>query len=490
MNKKIVCIGVNHAGTSAIKTLLIENPKNQVIGFEANDNISFLGCGIALAIGGVVKNTKSLFYATPDELRKLGATIKMNHKVSEINFDKKYVIVEDLITHQKFQETFDVLVYAAGSWPYIMPFHKPEYKGVKLCKNYAQALSLIEDAKKDNVQKVAILGAGYIGVELTEAFAKTISHHKEVTLVDMEDRIMPRYFGKHFTNVIQSEMKKSKVNLLMEHKVVELVVDHNNNVKALKAENIKTKQVTEVGVDLVISCVGFAPQTKMLLNTLPNLALSRNKAVQVNQYAQALDTDGNVVKDLYVIGDSASQHYYPSNSHENVSLATNAVKLGVVAASHINYSQGPAFDVFKNVKIQGITGTNAISVFDYSFASTGVSKETAHLLNIEADSVFHEGNDRCEFMGENHYGKVMIELIWEKGTMRLIGAQIGSLSKFSHTETIYMLSLAIQKQLTLFDLLTVDVYFLPHLNKPLNFVLCAVVKALGLSFNDHCYLCN
>lgn len=115
MNRKIVCIGVNHAGTAAIKTLLVENPQNQVVGFEANDNISFLGCGIALAVSGVVKDTSSLFYASIDDLRKLGATIKIRHKVVQINFDKKYVVVENLATGEKFEEKFDTLIYAGGS---------------------------------------------------------------------------------------------------------------------------------------------------------------------------------------------------------------------------------------------------------------------------------------------------------------------------------------------------------------------------------------
>ncbi len=56
MSEKIVVIGVNHAGTSAIRTLLSQNPNHKVTAFDRNDNISFLGCGIALSVSGVVKN--------------------------------------------------------------------------------------------------------------------------------------------------------------------------------------------------------------------------------------------------------------------------------------------------------------------------------------------------------------------------------------------------------------------------------------------------
>lgn len=349
---------------------------------------------------------------------------------------------------------------------------------------------MIEDAKKTNIKKVAILGAGYIGVELAEAFAVAEDKKccKEVILVDMEDRIMSRYFDHNFTDLMEGEMRKNKIDLLLGYKVIGVTVDDNNNVRALKAENQKTKKVTEVAVDLIISCVGFAPQTKMLVDAVPQLALSQNKAVRVNKHAQALDDKGNVIQDLYVVGDSAAQYFVPSKTHENVALATNAVKLGVVAASHINYTQDEKFAVFQHVKLDGITGTNAICVFGYSYASTGISQDVAKHMGLEAASIFHEGNDRCEFMGDGEYAKVMIELVYDKKTLRLLGAQIGSPRKFSHTETIYMLSLAIQKEMTLLDLLTVDVYFLPHLNKPLNFMLCALVRALGLAFDDYCYL--
>ncbi|WP_391592198.1 FAD-dependent oxidoreductase / NADH oxidase [[Mycoplasma] cavipharyngis] len=483
MKKKIVVVGINHAGTSAIKTLLIENPNLEIVGFEKGETSSFLGCGIALAVGGIVDNVKSLFYSSPEQLSQMGAKIHTKHFVHEINYQEKYVLVENLTTKSTFKESFDVLIYAGGSWPLIMPFHKPEYKSVKLCKTYEQALELIEDAKKNNLKNIAILGAGYIGVELTEAFAKL--GNKNVTLIDMENRIMPRYFDVEFTDQVEASMKASGVNLLMSHKVNQLVTDNDNRVIALKAECTQTQKIEEVPVDLLISCVGFAPKTEILLKTLPNLKTSRNKAIAINEYAQALDQNNQPVPGLYIIGDSAATYYIPTNSHENVALATNAVKLGIAAASHINSDVSAEL---KKVKVDSITGTNAISVFGYSYASTGLSFEATKRLKIDADSAFHHGNDRCEFV--NEYSDVKVKLVWEKATKKLIGAQIGSSKDHPHTETIFVLSLAIQKSMTLYDLLTLDYYFLPHLNKPLNFILCAVVKALGLAFNDHCYLCS
>ncbi len=66
---KVVVIGCTHAGTAAIKNLRALNPDAEVTVFERNDNISFLSCGIALYVGGVVNDPKGLFYSSPEELK-------------------------------------------------------------------------------------------------------------------------------------------------------------------------------------------------------------------------------------------------------------------------------------------------------------------------------------------------------------------------------------------------------------------------------------
>lgn len=81
----------------------------------------------------------------------------------------------------------------------------------------------------------------------------------------------------------------------------------------------------------------------------------------------------------------------------------------------------------------------------------------------------------------NTYEKVTCKLVFDKSSLRLLGAQIGS-SENNHTESIYYLALAIQKGLNLVDLAFTDVFFLPHYNKPFNFVLGAIMQALGLNY--------
>ena len=67
---KIAVIGVNHAGTSAINTILDNYKGQEVIGFDANSNISFLGCGMALWIGKQISGPQGLFYSSKEKLEE------------------------------------------------------------------------------------------------------------------------------------------------------------------------------------------------------------------------------------------------------------------------------------------------------------------------------------------------------------------------------------------------------------------------------------
>jgi NADPH-dependent 2,4-dienoyl-CoA reductase/sulfur reductase-like enzyme len=175
---------------------------------------------------------------------------------------------------------------------------------------------------------------------------------------------------------------------------------------------------------------------------------------------------------IWAIGDSVAMYHAAYERNMQVALATNAVKSGIVAASNINGNEA--------VKVDSIVGTNAIHVFGHKMASTGISEEAAKRQGIPVAVNYVEENDRPEWMEE--YTTTKFKIVYEKDTLRLLGAQVASSHGESHTETIYYLALAIQKNLTLLDLAFTDVYFLPHFNKPFNFVLAAVMEALGLDY--------
>jgi NADPH-dependent 2,4-dienoyl-CoA reductase/sulfur reductase-like enzyme len=388
---KIIVIGINHAGTSAVRTLLAQNKNNEITAYDRNDNISFLGCGIALAVGGEVNNVDNLFYCSPLKLADKGAKINMNHDVLEVNYKDQYIIVKNLKTKEIIKDTYDKLIYAAGSWPIELnniPKENRNLENVEICKLFQHAKELIHKADSKSIESVAVIGSGYIGIELAEAYCRK---GKKVTLIDCEKRVLPRYFDAEFTTKLEGDITDSGITLALNEKVI------NFESKNSKVQKVITDK-NSYDADLVIKCVGFRPNTELL----PDANKISNGAIIVDEHMKTN------LPNVYAVGDAVAIYHASLNKHEQVALATNAVKSGIAAASNIN-----GVDI---VKIKSIVGTNAICVFGNNLASTGISEEAALRLNINAASSYVEDNDRPEFM--KSYNLTKFKLVYDKETLR------------------------------------------------------------------------
>ena len=479
--QKIVVIGVNHAGTTALKAIIRSNPNSEVVAYDRNDNISFLGCGIALWVGKEFSDPKGLFYATLEKLRSLGVKIKDKHEMIKYDGKAKTVTIKNLETNETFTETYDKLVLGIGSWPILNPGGKEipgliahhhdgsvvtdSLNGVKLTngihlsKLYQHAQAIIAHLSKPEVKKVVVIGAGYIGIELVEAFHKD---KKAVTLIDFESRIMPRYYDEQFTNDVEADMKKVGIKLQLGETLQEFIVKNN------KVSQVKTNKGV-YDADLVIMAVGFLPNTAVLKDESGKvqLKLDDRGAIEVDQYFQTSDPN------IYAIGDCINIRSNAWNKNVNIALATNAVRSGLIAG--INVAK---IDPKTRIAFPGVQGTNAIAVFGWKLCATGLSEVSAKAALGEKNvaAYFYQDTVFPPFMSENH--EVKIKIIWEKSSRRLLGAEIGS--THDHTETISMFSLAILKKVTIDELALVDMYFLPHFNKPYNFVTAAALLATGI----------
>ncbi|MYL59809.1 NADH oxidase, partial [Virgibacillus halodenitrificans] len=178
---KVAVIGCTHAGTAAINNILKLYPQAEIDVFEKNDNVSFLSCGIALYVGGVVNDANGLFYASVEQFEKQGVRMHMNHEVTSCDVNKKQLVAKDMKTNEITAVDYDKLIITSGSWPVTPPIPGSNLENVLLCKNFAHANEII--ARSASVENVVVVGAGYIGVELVEAFEQ---NGKNVTLIDSE----------------------------------------------------------------------------------------------------------------------------------------------------------------------------------------------------------------------------------------------------------------------------------------------------------------
>lgn len=441
---KVAVIGCTHAGTAAIVNTAQLYPNAEITVYERNDNISFLSCGIALYVGGVVKDPQGLFYSSPEKLAELGVTTKMRHEVINVDTAAKTLRARNLATGEEFNDTYDKLIMTTGSWPIIPKLEGMDLDGILLSKNYNHSNTIIERAEQ--VKRITVVGAGYIGVELVEAFQM---NGKQVTLIDGEERILSKYLDEEFTAPIQKSLEDHGIKLALGEKVSSFVGENGKVTKVITSKG-------EHETDLVILCIGFRPNTELLKGQVDMLP---NGAIMVNDYMQTS------LPDVFAAGDSCAIHYNPTGQHAYIPLATNAVRMGTLVARNL---------VESTIPYMGTQGTSGIKIYEDNIAGTGLTEEAAKAEGIEVESVMITDNYRPEFMPTVE--EVQLKVVYARGTRRILGAQI--MSKMDLTQSINTVSVCIQNRMTVDQLAFIDFFFQPHYNKPWNFLNTAGLQAL------------
>ncbi|MFC6324062.1 FAD-dependent oxidoreductase [Companilactobacillus baiquanensis] len=432
---KVSIIGCTHAGTFSAMNILKDHPDWEVSVFERNDNLSFLSCGIALWVSDRVSDPNKMFYSSPDDLAKLGAHMNMKHDVTNIDFDNKKLAVKNLESGETFEQDYDKLVITTGSAPIVPNIPGIDSDKVKLCKNWTNANELKENAS--DIKSAIVIGAGYIGAELAEGYA-TLG--KETTLIDALPDVLAKNLDPNMSKVAEQDYKDNNVTLGLSEKVQSFEDTADGVI-------VKTDK-NEYKADIAVMCVGFRPNTDMFkdeFETLPNGALI------VDEYMHTSKPD------VFSAGDAASVHYNPTNDNQYIPLATNSVRQGILVGANIEKD---------TAKYMGTQASSAVELFGRTYAASGLTAVHAKALGKEVESVSLEDNYRPEFMLTTT--PVLMNLVWDPETRVVLGGALTSM--YDVSQSANLLSLAIQKEVTIDELSMVDFLFQPNFDKPVNYV--------------------
>ena len=443
---KIVIIGVNHAGTAASNTILGNYPGNEVVCFEQNDNVSYLGCGTALYVGRQIPETQNLFYSSCQKLEDKGAKVLMQATVVEVNFAQKTVIA----TAQDgtpVSESYDKLILATGSRAIRPNLPGVELEGVHYLKTFQDGQKVDADLDNPVVKAVATIGAGYIGVEIAEAVRL---RGKETLLFDRQDACLSGYFDKAFSQNMDKALQDNGVKL-----------HYKEMLKEIKSSNGKrvTSIVTDKGeyaVDMVILAMGFTPRNEIAKG---KIATAPNGAFVVNTNQETS------MPGVYAIGDCATVFNNATGKQDYIALATNAVRSGIVAGHNVCGTQ---------LQSAGVQGSNGIQIYNYKMFSTGLCLEKAAAAGFDAGYVDYADKQKLGFMaGPNE--QVQLRIVYDVKTRKILGTQLASYRDVSMA--LHMFSLAIAKGVTINELPLLDIFFMPHFNQPFNYITMAGLTA-------------
>ena len=374
------------------------------------------------------------------------------------NYGDQNEVVVFLVDGKEHVESYDKLILATGSQPILPPIEGAEIKEgsrtfeatlenlqfVKLFQNAQEVIDKLNDKSQD-IKRVAVVGAGYIGVELAEAFQR---HGKEVILIDVVDTCLAGYYDHDLTELMAKNMESHGIKLAF-----------GETVKAVEGDTKVERIVTDKNaydVDMVVLAVGFRPNTALGAGKLETF---RNGAYLVNKKQETS------IKDVYAVGDCATVYDNALEDVNYIALASNAVRSGIVGGH--NAGGG-------DVESNGVQGSNGISIYGLNMVSTGLTEEKAKRFGFNPAVVESTDLQKAAFM-EDENEDVTIKIVYDKDTRKVLGAQM--VSRMDISMGIHMFSLAIQEGVTIDRLQLLDLFFLPHFNQPLSYIAKAAISA-------------
>lgn len=446
--KKIVIIGGCAAGPKAASKCKRINPDNIVELYTLENMVSYSACGLPYFIGGIVPNVNNLLVRSPEEFKKMGIDVFLNHKCTKINPDKKTVIFND-----EKEVSYDDLILCIGSNPFIPNIINYNLKNVFNLKVIEDGINIKNFAQTS--KSAVLIGAGYIALELLEAF---IRNDIKTTVIEKSSRIMPVFDDEISDEIKQEILNNSKglVEFINNDEVVEFLGNEN-------FEGVITRNGVKIEADFCVVAVGVKP----------NVDIARDAGIEIG-VTGAIKVDNKMrtsIENIWAAGDCTENIFIPTKQSVYRALGTIAYKQGRVAAINVNSDFTGVSEQF-----DGILGSMVTKFFNYSIAATGLSenaaKELTGYFNIVPISATVEEYDKAGYMPK--IGTLKVKLTVDKRTGEILGAQ--AIGTGDADKRISVVASALRANLTIYEFLHLDLPYSPPFSSTIDPLLTAAYK--------------
>ncbi len=389
---KLVVIGGVTGGMSCAARLRRLDPTAQIVVFERGENVSFSNCALPYYLGGVVRDSDDLILMTPASLkRQHDLDVRVRCEVTAINRDRKTVTVHDLAADTTFEEPYDRLMLAPGASP-VMPrsiagIDRPDVFSVRNVGDVVAIRQALE-----TVEHVAVVGGGFIGIEVAE---NLVHAGKHVTLVEGMDQVLAP-FDHDMVQILHKELVDNGVDLLL-RSTVTAIDDEGVRVRRQDGERV-------VPAGATIMAIGVAPETA--LAKAAGLEIGETGGIRVNNNYQTSDPS------IYAAGDAIEAYDALAHRWGRLALAGPAQRQARAAADHM---------CGLPVSNRGYFGSSCLRVFGRNAACTGLSEKAAQAAGYSYDSVLIFPSDKVSVLPGSHY--MAFKLVFEVPTGKVLGAQ-------------------------------------------------------------------
>lgn len=428
MGRKILIVGGVAGGASAAARLRRNSEKDQIIMFERGPHVSFSNCSLPYHLSGIVAEAEELVLMDPEWfLKQYRIDARVSQEVLSINRKKKEVTVRNLLTKEEYIESYDKLILSPGAFPILPNLPGVEDANIFTVRNVLDIDKLNKSIRQNTHQNVAVIGGGYIGVEVAENIRKA---GYQVSLIEASNQVL-RPFDYDMVQIFHKEIYDNQINLIL-----------GDKVEGFKENKVLLSSGKEIPADVIVMAIGVSPDIHLAKGA--GLEIGETGAIKVNKNYQTSDSD------IYAVGDAIEVYHALCQTMTKLSLAGPAQKQARTVADHINN---------KTTLNKGYIGSSAIQVFEYKGASTGLNESAIKTQNLKIDyDVVHTIlSDKVGLMPDA--SPIHFKLLYEVPTGKVLGAQ--AIGKGNVTKRIDIIATVIKFGGTLEDLKDLELAYAP-----------------------------
>lgn len=388
---KAIVIGGVAAGMSAASKLRRVLPDAHITVYERGGFLSYGACGLPYYVGGFNDDPAKMIARTQAAYTEMGIETHLFHEVLKVDPQRKTVIVKELDSQRTFEDSYDVLMVGVGCNSVSPKIAGADSPFVFYLKTMEDGLLLHEITRLRDTARVAVVGGGYIGVEMAEAL---VHLGKQVTLIEGGERLL-NSFEPEFSELAAQELERNGVRVLVGCRVEEISESGNERI-------VRTSR-GDIPCDMIVMSVGVVPATDFLRDT--GVRMARNGALLVDREMRTS------LPDVWAAGDCAVVYHRLMEEDYFIPLGTYANKCGRIAGGNM----AGAHD-----KFTGALGTAAIKVCGLEMGRTGMSERDAKRLGVEYKTKLVTASDHPAYYPDPV--KLTIKLLYEARTRKLLGA--------------------------------------------------------------------
>ncbi len=446
---RLVIVGGVAAGASAAARARRLDEHAEITLIERGPDVSFANCGLPYFIGGEIADRSALAVRSPQMLKGLlKLDVRVRTEATAIDRAAKRVELREAATGKTSWLSYDKLILAPGASPLRPPLPGIDDPRIHTLRSLVDMDRLKSAAA--SAHRIAVIGAGFIGLEMVEQFKRL---GKAVTLVELEPQVLP-LLDRPMTLLIEDELRQHGIELILGDGLAAFEPSTETVAFVLKSGR-------RIDADLIVLAIGVRPDSE--LARAAGLTLGARGHIRVNPFMQTSDPD------IYAAGDAVETEELIGGRPVAIPLGGPANRQGRLAADHI-------FNPTEAKPYAGAHGTAIVRVFDAAAGLTGWTEKRLRAAGRAYRTVTINENDHAGYYPGAK--PIMLKLLSDPDTGRVLGAQVTGLGGVD--KRLDVMATALAGELTIDDIAQLELAYAPPFGSAKDVVNLAGFAAINV----------